>query len=47
MGGFGVREILFCLEMNNNEHFWSCKFLATCLSVPSGKTVFNISAWHF
>ena len=44
MGGFGVREISFCLEMNI---FWSCKFLATCLSVPSGKTVFNISAWHF
>ena len=21
MGGFGVSEILFCLEMNNNEHF--------------------------
>ena len=21
MGGFGVSEILFCFEMNNNEHF--------------------------
>ena len=21
MGGFGVSEILFCLEMNNNKHF--------------------------
>ena len=35
MGGFGVSEILFCLEMNNNEHFFGaasilqlvCQFL--------------------
>ena len=47
MGGFGVREILFCLEMNNNEHFLELQVSCNLSFSSFWETVFNISAWHF